>query len=253
MKLLIIGDSIIDKNVYVDAIGLSLESPTLKSNFRYEQSSFGGAASVAILASKFGADVTFVSSMSEEYRLIFSYQHPEIKLKLLSDAKNIKSRFYVSRGDNEYKYLQINDVNRNELNTKLNFDLSKYSKIAISDYRCGLINSDIVKTILHSHAVTFAASQESDLGSNLNDYKEFDFIVCNKKESKSLNRTHNVVVTKGKKGASFNGVCYAAKNIDDQKVKTTIGAGDCFYASYLVDNNIKLANERASKFILGKL
>ena len=33
-KLLIIGDTIIDKNVFVEASGLSLESPTLKTTHK---------------------------------------------------------------------------------------------------------------------------------------------------------------------------------------------------------------------------
>jgi bifunctional ADP-heptose synthase (sugar kinase/adenylyltransferase) len=253
MKLLVVGDSIVDRNVYTDAIGLSLESPTLKTKFRHESFEFGGAAAVAILASNFGADVTFASSMSESYRSIFETQNPKINLKLLANAQNIKSRFYVLKGDNEYKYLQINDVNRVNLNIELNFDLSIYDRIAVSDYRCGLLNHNIASDILQSGAESFAASQESDLGSNLSDYEKFDFIVCNKREQESLDRIHNVIITKGESGVCLNGLTHTPGIIEKQKIKTTIGAGDCFYASFLADSNLQLANNRSSKFILGEL
>ena len=46
-KILIIGDTIIDQNYYLNSPDISLESPTIKANLNYFNEKFGGAALVA--------------------------------------------------------------------------------------------------------------------------------------------------------------------------------------------------------------
>lgn len=46
LKYLVVGDTIIDENVYLIANGLSLESPTIKTVFDKRSINYGGAANV---------------------------------------------------------------------------------------------------------------------------------------------------------------------------------------------------------------
>ena len=45
-KVLVIGDVILDSWQYANAVGLSLESPTLKAQFTHKEQTFGGTANV---------------------------------------------------------------------------------------------------------------------------------------------------------------------------------------------------------------
>ena len=251
MNLLVIGDTIIDKSIYANAVGLSLESPTLKSNYKTEKSIFGGAANVAINAHRFGSEVTFLTSVTQDYKNLFEKENPGIQIHSVGSCENIKTRVYISKGDHEYKYLQINQVNRQDLDIAIDLDLEQFDLIAISDYRCGLINQLIVDLVSKTSAVTYASSQESDLGSNLIMYSDFDFIVCNEKESKAITRRNNVIITKGPNGCEMNGLSFVPQKIKKKDIKTTIGAGDVFYASYLAKQDLSLAVGRASRYVKG--
>ena len=247
-RLLVIGDTIIDEYVDLKAIGLSLESPTIKTEPLESKIVFGGAANVAKFARKFGMDVDFITCMSKDSEELFSSRFDVDLLNANYTVENRKTRFYVQHGDERYKHLQINKVNKLSMNVKWNFSL--YDIIAFSDYRCGLIQSPVIRRAANSHCETFGASQMSDKESNLAQYIDLDYIVCNKYESQFLERRNNVIITNGSKGSQLNGVHYEPKAVDN--VKSTIGAGDCFYAAFLAYRDLKKANEIAGDYIEGK-
>ena len=64
MKYLIVGDTIIDENIYLKANGISLETPTMKTEYLSSEINFGGAANVAINLAKCKNNVTFLTSLS---------------------------------------------------------------------------------------------------------------------------------------------------------------------------------------------
>ena len=75
-KVLLIGDTIIDRNVYLEAVGLSLESPTMKANYIDDSISFGGAANVAKHLSYMCEQVCFVTSLvSNNYVDLFKNRY----------------------------------------------------------------------------------------------------------------------------------------------------------------------------------
>jgi len=248
-KVLIIGDTIIDKDIELKAIGLSLESPTLKTETHAESINFGGAANVAKYAHQFGLDVTFATTMSKESEYQYLEKYSLKLLNLDSSIENTKSRFYISHGDERYKYLQVNNTNKQDLSVGLNLDLDKFDVIAFSDYRCGLINNEMVFDSIKSKAKTFGASQISSKESNFEKYSKLDYLVCNKNESKSFKRRRNVLITQGKDGCKLNSVTYPAISVPEPK--NLIGAGDCFYASFLAYQNPIMANKCAAEYIRG--
>ena len=63
LKYLVVGDTIIDEDVYCKAAGLSLESPTLKTTYNMRKVNYGGAANVARHLHNFNRDVTFLTSI----------------------------------------------------------------------------------------------------------------------------------------------------------------------------------------------
>lgn len=248
-KVLIIGDTIIDKSVYLEAIGLSLESPTIKTSFLKEKINFGGAANVARYASYFGLDVTFATCMSEESEKSFPDTIELINLD--NTIENTKTRFYVNHGDENYKYLQINNTNKNKIGSNFQIEMNEYDIVAFSDYRCGLVTEKMISDSKMSSAKTFGASQVSSQKSNFHIYQGLDFLVCNKHEASTFSRKENVIITNGAHGCELNGVNYNSSKAT--KVARTIGAGDCFYAAYLAYEDPVRANESALKYVQGKI
>jgi len=248
-RILVVGDTIIDKDVELRAIGLSLESPTLKTESTAERINFGGAANVAKYSHKFGLDVTFATTMSTENEAAFLSRYSLSLFNLDSNIENTKSRFYISHGDERYKYLQVNHTNRKELDLELNLDLNEFDIIAFSDYRCGLISNAMISNSIKSKAKTFGASQTSNKKSNFERYIDLDYLVCNKNESKSFKRRRNVLISQGKNGCKLNSISYPAVHV--QNPKNLIGAGDCFYAAFLAYQSANKANKCAAEYISG--
>lgn len=250
-NILLIGDTIIDEDHFIDVVGLSLESPTLKGNLNSIKIKVGGAANVASHLTILGCNVTFVTAIKREYLL----KDKCINLiNVVKDRDNIKSRYWIQKSGCVYKYLQINDCEKNEL--KFDFNLSedlKYDLVAVSDYRCGLLNLDLIHQIEIQKIKKIAASQKSDKQPNYDFYSLFDVLVVNEDEYRSLDQTNKkpnkIIVTLGKDGAK--------KIFDDKEinykpyfsvVKNTIGAGDAFYAAYLATESVDFANKWASYF-----
>ena len=94
---------------------------------------------------------------------------------------------------------------------------------------------------------TYASSQISSRESNYSLYEEVDYIVCNEKESKSVDRDYDICITKGSKGCSLNGTEYPVFELEN--IVSTMGAGDAFYAAFLASGDPEFANAEACNFI----
>ena len=72
MRVLVIGDTIVDVNVFAEAVGLALESPTLKGEFTDQRESLGGAANLARELTTLGARVTMITAALANTRICSS-------------------------------------------------------------------------------------------------------------------------------------------------------------------------------------
>ena len=247
LKFLIVGDTIIDEDIFLIASGISLETPTMKTVYDTNRVKYGGAANVARRLADYDLDVTFLTSISEEHVNPISSTGAKI-LNFYQGKNNTKTRYWISHGDSTYKYLQINNVNDEDCPSFLpNIDINDYDIIAFSDYRCGFIKSKFIKHVTDSGKITYASSQISSRESNYDRYFDIDYIVCNKKESKYVDRKINICITTGDKGCIMNGVTYKVDPVKDPV--NTIGAGDCFYAALLATGDPNFANLRASEYV----
>jgi len=259
-KALIIGDTIIDQDINLQAIGLSLESPTIKTKLVSKRTTFGGAANVARFASLFDVNVSFLTCMSDINAELFLSKYNINLINLNDKVENVKTRFYISHGDASYKHLQINDPNLYFTHVSLDrhptdhfiksISLDDYDIIAFSDYGYNLITDYAIKKAVNSKCITFGASQVSGGKSNLSKYEQLYYIVCNEKESQTIDRRHNIIITKGAYGCEWNGVNYPG--FTPQNQKNIIGAGDCFFAAFLAYTDVVQANKTASLYIEGK-
>jgi bifunctional ADP-heptose synthase (sugar kinase/adenylyltransferase) len=248
LKYLIVGDTILDESIELKAVGLSLESPTIKTTISEYNYNFGGAANVAKFLRGFGRDVTFATSLCDKESDTFELYY-DIPVKNFFQGKNNKkTRYWVSHGDNRYNHLQVNDVNDEFSKSFLEtFDISEYDIIAFADYRCGFITESFIKYATDCGKITYASSQTSSKTSNYDRYWAVDYLVCNQEEAKYVDRITNICVTKGADGCMMNGVNYPATPVEN--VVNTIGAGDCFYAALLATGDPVFANQAAAEFV----
>jgi bifunctional ADP-heptose synthase (sugar kinase/adenylyltransferase) len=248
-KVLIIGDTIVDKDINLKAIGLSLESPTIKTTFVDRDINYGGAANVAMHAASLGLDVTFVTCMKKDSEINFSKNNMIKIINLNSCIENEKIRYYINHGSERYKHLQINNTNKEPLGLSLNVNMNEYDVVAFSDYRCGTVSEKMIEDSVRSTAKTFGASQVSSHKSNFKMYMDLDFLVCNEYESTLFLRKNNVIITKGENGCEINGVEYTSQAVENPK--NIIGAGDCFYAAFLAYEDPCQANSIAAEYVRG--
>lgn len=254
-KVLVIGDTIVDKDVFLDAVGLSLESPTLKANYVTEKSVLGGAANVARLLGIFGCDCTFVTALSDKNLLLSFCKDYSVSVRPITNkSDNIKTRYWISKGDETYKYLQVNRCDNTDHDFGLDSlaDLSgEYDAILISDYRCGLITSKIISDAFLISGKRFVCSQMSDRGSNMDKFLGFDVGIMNEKEYQSCTVDFPAaVVTLGSKGSkTVRGNTVTHHDPVSVVPQNTIGAGDAFCACYVATENESLANKFASYYL----
>ena len=65
-NVLIIGDVILDVWTYARAIGLSLETPTLKAQLLEKKHTFGGTGNVVNNLYELGADIDFFTLLGDD-------------------------------------------------------------------------------------------------------------------------------------------------------------------------------------------
>ena len=258
MKLLVIGDTIIDHDVFGDVVGTSLETPTIKVKFKAERYYLGGAASVVRHLVNLGADVTFITANATKHQQLFSSLGAML-VNLDDQFACIKSRFWVQKSDEKYKYLQMN--NENELNQqavgeyytsvlKRMVEKENFDKIIVTDYRLGIVTDELADILKTLNTFTIGACQQSDRSNGLNRLIGFDLLVCNETEAKCLLVSEQrLCVTKGNAVCWVDGQDYATRSIS---VKDTIGAGDAFLAAFAFSGDPNFSNEFAREFLIRK-
>jgi bifunctional ADP-heptose synthase (sugar kinase/adenylyltransferase) len=251
-RVLVVGDTIVDKDIFLDAVGLSLESPTLKTNFITERKSLGGAANVAKLIGLLGSECTFVTGLSDPQLL--NSLHEDFGVNTISSDSgrdNTKTRYWISRGDGTYKYLQVNDCGYASPASE-SFSVDGYDAVLVCDYRCGFVTDGLVDKCKGFIGTKFVSSQMSDRGSNMNRYVGFDCALMNESEdSCCVVSFPKKIVTMGSRGSKTIVVDEDPIHHEPVTINTsnTIGAGDAFCAAYVCTENGEFANMFASYYL----
>ena len=268
-KVLVIGDVILDVWTYAKAVGLSLETPTLKSKLIEKKHTFGGSANVVSNLKELGADITFLTLLGDDE---YTKTYESIKdIKLYSvvedDRKNtIKERFWIERGGSNYKHLQVNVIDNKSIK-KESIDKmikniedildDKFDVVMLIDYRHGLFTKDFLNRlmpVLNKKSIPIVvSSQISDYGrglvSNHINFKGADLIVMNKLEAEfNLGKNQSIedlpqifgcdiCVTSGRGGSTLfmGGEKYHSEVIDIEEVDPC-GAGDSFISALCLTN-----------------
>ena len=241
-KVLVIGDLITDEYIETEAVGLSLESPTIKTKFISKRKQLGGAGNLVMNLRALEREVCFITAFND-LAITNILEDNNIQYFNLHKQNNVKSRYYINRKGNNYKHLQVNHdkkiyISKDEESvvlTKIIEIIDQYESVILSDYRTGLLTKNLILSITKlcssKKIPCIVNTQISDWGNkkklDLQKFKHCSLFVLNEEENKFFNLKTDKIVTKGSKGCWYKGIVYPPRKA---KVIDTCGAGDSFTA-----------------------
>ena len=213
MKVLVIGDVIIDKYIYGTSERLSPEAPVPVVKYQREVETLGGAGLVYENLKSLRVDVT-----------LFETEQPSsIKTRVICDGH------YVTRIDDD-KHADSTSV----LETVELHDFSEYEYVILSDYNKGVLDEslEIIK-----HINRFNCKIIVDPKEHANHYKDAWLVKPNNSEFTKFgfNDWHSNIITTNAGGnviATIDNVDYDIP-VEDVEVSDVTGAGDCFLAAFV--------------------
>lgn len=270
LKILVIGDIVIDEYVFCSVQGLMSKDRAFSAKYQKEERYMGGSLAVARHLSSFVNNVTICSFAGNEpdiHHQIFNNLSAEMSLDIQFDPyfqTPIKRRYIEKRGiRNEYeKLFSINyimegygdkKIDRSTFYQKLNNNISNYDLVVVTDYGHGLIDQKIMD-IIQEKACFLAVNcqtNSSNFGTNLiTKYRRADTFTLDQKELSlafsTNSQDYQTLLTKLSKQLNSEmgwltmgslGALATNKNESIHKapaltltVQDTVGAGDAFYA-----------------------
>ncbi len=213
MKVLVIGDVIIDKYIYGTSIRISPEAPVPVITYIEEKETKGGAGLVYENLKSLGVDVDMFETLGPV----------SVKTRIICDGH------YITRIDDD-KPAKGMEVLKQVQET----DFSKYDYVVLSDYNKGVLDEarEIIK-----HINTFNCKVIVDPKENQWFYEGAWLVKPNYSEFESLefdNWQGNIITTNAGEEvvATIDGKRYEVP-VDNLEVADVTGAGDCFLASFV--------------------
>jgi rfaE bifunctional protein kinase chain/domain len=268
MRVLVIGDLIIDEYVTCDPIGMSQEDPTIVVTPIVSKTFVGGAGGVAAHARGLGADVRYCTIVGEDEFAKFaldSLEEQGVHCDHFADSTRPTTRKQRFRALNK-TLLRVNylrhhaasaDIQRKML-TAVEAALAKCDLVLFSCFNYGCLPQDLVDAITvkaRAAGVMLAAdSQASSQVGDVSRYKAMALITPTEREARlALNdfesglaavgerliakaRAENLVITLGAEGMLVNALHDGALRTDrlpafNLSPKDVSGAGDSFFVS----------------------
>lgn len=265
LKVLLLGDGIIDEYHYCEAMGRSAKAPIIVNKYLAHEVFAGGAFAIANHLAGLCNDIQMISLLGrndsrEEF--IQANINPKVKRKLFyrDDGPTIIKKRYINQYLNQ-KLFEVNYINDNYISPVLEAEvidylksvLSGYDIVLISDFGHGFITDRIINFI-EKNSPKFAVNTQTNganIGYNMiTKYRNPAYVCLDESEvrlsaqdrfgdieeivrniSKTINSGY-FIVTRGKSGSigisrerKINRTPAFSTNVVD-----TVGAGDAFFA-----------------------
>ena len=236
MKVLVIGETCIDRFIYCDTSRLSPEAPVPVLNPKYTTENSGMA----------GNTFENVKSLAPDAIMANITQKQKITKTRYIEEKSNHMFFRIDEGENfsqKFKWTPFVDTS-----------IGQADIVIVSDYDKGFLSDNDLKEIARKSTLSILDSKRQ----LTNDIIEgFTFVKLN--ESERCNNpnltTRNIITTLGKQGAEYNGMLYESPNPQD--TIDVSGAGDTFTAAFIVkfyqlqEENaaIKFANHKSAEVV----
>ena len=219
LKVLLIGDSCTDEYVYGFCERLNPEAPVPILKFNRKETKKGMAWNVRENIESFGIEVYMITN-----------QETITKTRYIDEKYNQQ----ILRVDNEPDLKPMN----------YNLPDEHFDALVISDYDKGFLsNEKVFELVEWFDGPVFIDSKKTKLP------KESCFVKINDLEfSKLDNPSDNLIITRGSKGAEYQGKLYPGEKVD---IFDAVGAGDTFLSAlvyfYLKCGKIEEAIPYANK------
>jgi rfaE bifunctional protein nucleotidyltransferase chain/domain len=282
IKILILGEMIVDHLIFCAALGKSGKESILNLENKYEKKILGGVGAIANHLSTFAIDIKVLTYLGE-YNNNISFIKKNLKKNIKIDYFHKKKSPTIIKTkivdvSNNAKILGIYDFNDSEINEKqksffynmIKKNIEKYDSVIVSDYGHGLISPTIAKYLSKQKKVNVNTQLNSaNIGYHtIGKYKNAHCAVINEVElrhelkdrysdikplMKRLAKLLNIkilVITAGKKGSH----CYYKNNFFycpafANTVVDKIGSGDTFMAFFVLTNKIFSNDIELSLFV----
>ena len=262
IKVLTIGDTIIDEYIFCEAMEKSAKDAVIARKILRSESHAGGTLAIANHLAGFTDDITLISCKGNNHSdTIENSLNQKIQRKIYTQP-NLET-LVISRFVDNYRHtkdfityntdeLNISKENEEEILQYLDDNLSKFDLIMVSDFGHGMLTDNLRDKITQSR--NFLALNVQLNGGNLGynfvtNYKKADFVSLNHREIrlpfqqkkgdikipiiKLSQQLHvdKINVTLGKQGSLYfnKGEFYEAPPFTTTPVDT-IGSGDAVYA-----------------------
>lgn len=263
LKVLIVGDSIIDQYDTVKVLNKPIKENLLATRYLNSSTYLGGIFAAATNLSQFNKNISVLSVIGKDKdiksKLNLFKKNIEAKIFIESKKLTTRKKRFIDAGYNkkisEVYYMDDNLLGKSNLKKVLNYlhnIKSKFDVIILIDYGHGFLNNEIYKLLRKKTKFLAINCQtnSANLGFNLiTKYKKADYIcvdepelrlatsnntdpiddIVKKQLSKKIN-CKNITITRGPNG------CFSYKGskklflpaVISEKVIDTIGAGDVF-------------------------
>jgi bifunctional ADP-heptose synthase (sugar kinase/adenylyltransferase) len=236
MRVLVVGEAIVDEYVYVDQMGKSSKEPVLAMRYASEEQFAGGVLAIANHMAAFINDVnlvTFLGTRDARESFIRERLAPNVSPTFFykKDSPTIVKRRYVesyllSKLFEVYifndEFLDENDNAR--FSSHLETIASEYDLVVVADFGHGIFTQNAIDAV-QSEAKFLAINTQQNAANvgyhTLSRYSRADFVCTNEGELRSDSRSRigdveplilaisdrlhlkNTLLTRGKRGALF--------------------------------------------------
>ncbi len=268
LKVLVIGDTIIDKYTYCVIQGMMSKDMGYSARLSHSEEYLGGAVAIARHLSSFAGNVTLMSIIGNEEKIrlrMFDELSGKINLKLIysQEIPTIIKRKYLTRNEKREEYRKIFATNnipekpgfeetvRKKFLDKINEIISEYDVVFLCDFGHGLVDEEVMTVVQEraKYLVLNCQTNSSNKGMNIiTKYTRADAFALDQQE---LNLAYPVYMADEKEklamlsrhlggGGWLTRGSRGAYGIDEESihecpaftltVKDTVGAGDAFFS-----------------------
>lgn len=265
MRVAVVGELILDKYVFCEALGKSGKDPLLAFRRRSEEVYGGGSLAIAAHCRGLGADVTLVTQIgSDGAAASFLEKSRESGIKIRTQVSShrptiVKTRFVDEKSGNRvFEQYEMNDsapVDDEDLDFAENFlsDFDEFDAVLIADYGHGLLSDNAIRELTKTKAKLCLNTQSNAGNRGINSpsrYPKTHLISLNGDELIAEHRRKPVevvevlpeigqrlgatwlVITQGVKGLALwhhDGKTIEAPSFTTD-VRDLVGAGDAVFA-----------------------
>lgn len=268
LKVLVIGDVIIDKYTYCNVQGMMSKDMGYSARLQNVEEYYGGAVAIARHLASFTSNVTLMSVIGSEENVrlhMFDELSDKINLKLIYSDKipTIVKQRYLTKNEKRDEYRKIFAINnipeksdyessvREKFIEKLENGIDNYDVVFLCDFGHGLIDETVMDMVQKraKYLVLNCQTNSSNKGMNIiTKYKRADVFSLDQNELilayPSYSDSEEIKLKKLSKHLKGNGWltrgALGAWQIDQGEVeecpaftltvKDTVGAGDAFYS-----------------------